>query len=295
MLESKIREEAEQKSKVFLRSVMGDNVFKEFVKNGKIEIKSGNATYELYTDGNVINKTANQKYCIVPDRSDYPSYDVIAIKFAWLKYGQKTVERVANRTNLGTTRHDTDISRRQQENVPSYLEFVRHMESAGWARNQITIDERNTNLVATRSVERENTGAIIEIRCPAGRSITIMGTNQVPLGEDLRVSHCVALRIADKDDTEISGYTAITIDKVRPYESVRALTRGPYSLFSLTRQIGNETCGIRAYKTDDEWYRWRRGIQLMGADTLRINIVNSPVDINRENIKMSMDMDIWAM
>ena len=38
MLESKIREEAEQKSKVFLREVMGDDVFKEFAKNGKVEI-----------------------------------------------------------------------------------------------------------------------------------------------------------------------------------------------------------------------------------------------------------------
>jgi hypothetical protein len=295
MLESKIWEEAEQKSKVFLRQVMGEETFNEFIKNGKIQVKSGNTTYELYVGGNVINITTNEKYCIVPDRSDYPSYDIIAIKFAWLKYGQKTVEKVANRTtNLRITGYDVDVTRRQQEGTPSYQEFVHYMESIGWAREQVTLDERNTGVVATHAVERGNTGTAVEIRCPAGRSITIMGMNQVPLGADFRVSHSIVLKIADKEDTEISGDTLVTIDKVRPSELIRLIARGPYSSFSLTRQVGNATFGIRAYKTDNEWYRWRSGIQLMGNDALRINIVNSPIDITRKSIKMNMETDLWA-
>ena len=296
MLESKIREEAKQKSKVFLREVMGDNTFDEFEKNGKVEIKSDNASYELYENGNVINTTTNQKYCIVPDRLDYPSYDVIAIKFAWLKYGQKTVDRVANRTSLDLDRHNADVFQRRQRNVPTYSEFVHYMESSGWAREQITIDERNTNMVETYSLERGSTGPVIDVRCPTGDIITFTGINQLPiyLNRDTRSAYSVMLRISDENDIEISGDTSIRIEKIRPSDSILQLARGTYSLFSLTRQIGNETCGIRAYKTDSEWYRWRSGIQLMGNDLLRINIRESPVDIARKNIKMGMEMDLWV-
>lgn len=297
MLESKIREEAEQKSKVFLRQVMGDDVFKEFAKNGNVEIKSGDTTYELSENGNVINKTTNQKYCIVPDRLDYPSYDVIAIKFAWLKYGQKTVDRVANRTSLDLDRHNADVFRRRQRNVPSYSEFVDYMESRGWAREQVAIDERNTRLVETYSIERGSTGPVIDVRCPAGYSITFMGINQLPiyLNTDTRSAYAVILRISDENDLEISGYTSLRIDKIRPSDYVLQLARGPYSFFNLTRQVDDEICEIRSYKTDSEWYRWRSGVQLMGNDLLRINIVDSPADIDRKNVKMSMEMDLWVM
>jgi hypothetical protein len=296
MLESKIKEEAKQKSKVFLREVMGDNTFDEFVKNGKVEIKSGNTTYELYESGNVTNITTNQKYCIVPDRLDYPSYDVIAIKFAWLKYGQETVDKVANKTSLDLDRHNNDIFQRRQRNVPTYSEFVDYMESSGWAREQVTIDERNTRMVATHSIGRGSTGPVIDIRCPACDIITFTGINQLPVcnNMDNRSAYTVMLRISDENDIEINGDTSIRIEKIRPSGSILQLVRGTYSLFSLTRQIGNETCGIRAYKTDSEWYRWRSGIQLMGNDLLRINVRESPIDIARKNIKMSMEMDLWV-
>lgn len=283
MLESKIWKESEQRAKEFLRSVMGEDVFNQFIKDGKIEIQSNNIIYELYEDGRVINKTTKQRYCIVPDKSNYPDYDVLAIKFAWIKYGPKTVERVANKTNI-------DIVRRQ-DNTNGYAAFVDYMESRGWRREQLTIDERNTNLVATRSVERGTSGTAIQIRCPAGHNITMMGTNQVPLDAEGISAYTMILRIANENDVEISGDTRITIDKTRPYEYSRMLARSLYSFLSLTRRIDEN--GIRVYKSFAEWYRWRYGIHLMSEDTLRVNIVNSPVNIDRKNIKMSMDMDYW--
>ncbi len=301
MLESKIWEEAEQKSKIFLRQVMGSETFEKFIKEGKIEIRSGNVIYELYENGNVVNRTTNEKYCIVPDRSDYPIYDVIAIKFAWLKYGQKTVESVANRTEIrtigaGTDRTDTYRNRGLYGNVATYAEFVHYMESSGWARAQITLDENNTNLVSLHQLRKGDSGTAISIRCPAGRSITIMGTNQMPTREnvDTMSAYHTALKFSDDNDVEMSGETLVTIDKMRSSERVTLLARGPYSQFSLTRQVGNDTCGIRAYKTDNEWYMWRSGIQLSGEDIMRINIVNSPIDIQRVNTRIFADMDLWV-
>ncbi len=281
-LDSVIWKKAEQKAKVFLRQVMGDDVFNKFIKNGKIEIKSNGTIYELHDDGRVINKTTKQNYCIVPDRSDYPSYDIIAIKFAWIKFGQKIVEKVANKTSID--------SLGRQDNTNGYAAYVDYMESRGWRREQLTIDERYTNLVTTHSLERETTGTVISIRCPAGRNITVMGTNQIPVGADGRSADTIILKIADKNDVEISRYTRICIDKTR-YNARIMLVRSFYYDFSLTRRVNDN--GIKIYKTYEEWYRWRAGIHLMGEDTLRINIVNSPVDIDRKNIKIAMDMDYW--
>jgi len=282
-LESTIWKKAEQKAKEFLRQVMGNDVFEEFIKNGKIEIESNNIIYELYHDGRVINKTTRQTYCIVPNRSDYPDYDVIAIKFAWIKYGPKTVERVAKKTSIDNIR--------RQDNTNGYTAFVDYMESRGWRREQLTIDDRHTNLVATHSLERGNTGAVIEIRCPAGRTITVMGTSQVPVGADGTSADTIILKIADKNDVEISGFTRLFIDKIRINGPRVMLVRSFYSDFSLTRRVNSD--GIRAFKSFNEWYRWRCGIHLTSEDILRINIVNSPINIDRKNIKMAMDMDYW--
>ncbi len=287
MLESKICEEPEQKAKEFLRQVMGNDVFNKFINDGKIEIESNNIIYELYDDGRVINKTTKQRYCIVPDRSDYPSYDIIAIKFAWIKYGQKTVDKVANKTNIDNIVHGING---RQDNTNGYAAFVDYMESRGWRREQLTIDERYTNLVTTHSLERETTGAVISIRCPAGRNITVMGTNQIPVGADGRSADTIILKIADKNNVEISRYTRMCIDRMR-YNARIMLVRSFYYDFSLTRLVNDN--GIKIYKTYEEWYRWRAGIHLMGEDILRVNIVNSPVDIDRKNIKIAMDIDYW--
>ncbi len=281
MLESKIWADSELKAKDFLRQVMGDDVFNKFIKERKIEIRSNNIIYELYDDGRVINKNTKQNYCIVPDRSDYPSYDVIAIKFAWIKYRQKTVDKVANKTSIYN----------RQDNTNGYAAFIDYMESRGWRREQLTIDERNTNLVATHSLDQENTGTVISIRCPAGHNITVMGMNQIPAGADGTSANTIVLKIADRNGIELSGYTRIYIDKIRRGES-RILVRSFYSDFSLTRRINND--GIIVFKSYDEWFRWRYGIHLMGEEYLRINIVNSPIDIYRKNIKIAMDMDFWV-
>lgn len=282
-------EEAEEKSRTFLRDTMGQELYDEFVKHGKIEIVSGGNTYELYQNGRVINKTSNQSYCIIPDRSDYPDYDVIAIKYCWLKYGVSTVERVANRTHLNTfgTRQTTtrDIG---------YAGFVDMMEQQGWRREQISIGEGSTNLTTTNGVSVGNTQNVIDIRCPAGRSITIMGIEQVPNGIDPAIVHKVVLDIRDTDGVEIPGNTRIRIAKVKPSDVIIQLVTDYYSTFSLNRAITTEIGTVRVSKANNELYRWRRGIMLNGEEHLQIHIINSEVKIPSDNVKFNIDMDLWA-
>lgn len=285
---------AEEKSKKFLKDIIGQKIYDKFVEDGKIEIESDKKVYELYLDGRVINKTANQKYCIVPNRPDYPAYDVVAIKYAWLKYGIKTVEKVANKT----------IIRPYIENHPDrtigYDGFVHYMGENGWSGEQIIINETNANFVTTNSVQNGNTGCIAEIRCPNGCQMSIMGTTQVPLGGDIKTAYPLSLMISNKDGKEISGFTKIRIAKIKPSTDIIQLARIFYSDISISKIIGQEydlfsTKVEHKYidKTYGELWRWRMGVALYGGEYLGIHIINSETYIPRENIKISMKADLW--
>jgi hypothetical protein len=281
-------ESAREKSEKFLKDIVGQKIYDKFVKDGKIEIESDKKVYELYLDGRVINKTANQKYCIVPNRPDYPDYDIIAIKYAWLKYGIKTVEKVANKTII--IPHSPYIENHLDRTI-GYDAFVHYMEENGWFREQKIINESNINFVTTNSVQNGNTGCIAEIRCPSGFQMTVMGTTQVPQGRDIKTAYSLSLRITNKDGKEISGFTKIRITKIKPSEEVIQLARIYYSDISISKIIGQEYIA----KSYDELWRWKMGIALNGGEILSIYVVDSETYIPRENIKISMGTDIWAM
>src|SRR3990167_2909389 len=164
----------EEKARKFLKDVMGDNTYKKFIREGKIELKSGKYVYELNIHGTVTNKTKNQSYCIIlapgtPHRDDIPLFDVIAIKYAWLKHGVDIVEKVANKRSLDYDRYIV-----QRYTVPpreydrGYAGFVRHMETIGWRREQLIADESITNIVGVYNIKAKTTDVAIEVKAPAG-------------------------------------------------------------------------------------------------------------------------------
>ena len=51
---------------------------------------------------------------------------------------------------------------------PDYSQYVEHLESMGWRRSQLTLDEKNTRIVTTTGLTVATTGAVIDVRCPAG-------------------------------------------------------------------------------------------------------------------------------
>ena len=80
---------------------------------------------------------------------------------------------------------------------PRYDEYVAYLESKGWRREQITLDELNTNIVTTQLVAAAGTDWCIDVRAPAGQKITIMGTQQIGAGADARTAHALRIRFAD--------------------------------------------------------------------------------------------------
>lgn len=272
----------EKKSEEFLKTIMGDEKFCKLQKNGKVEIEVDNKTrngtdqagktvYELYSDGRLINKTKNQSYCIVTDRSDYPVNDLVAIKFAWLVHRNDITEKVANKTNL-------DAGNRPI--APGYEEYVHYLSSNGWQREQLTIDQYNTHVITTWNLNVGSTGQVVDARCPTGMKMSIMGMRQVPRGADARIAYSLGLYVADDDGEEISDHTKIRITKMRSSEFVIQLARVYYQDIKMT-QDGEAT------------YRFHQGIELNGEDYLMLYIIESPKNIRSENVKFKMNADLW--
>src|SRR3989344_710115 len=92
---------------------------------------------------------------------------------------------------------------------PDYTSYVDYLEARGWRREQLTLDELNTNLVTLFGLAAAATGVVIDIRAPAGQKISVMGTQQIPRGADARSAHALRIRLANTADTEINPYVKI--------------------------------------------------------------------------------------
>lgn len=264
-------DEVERKSEEFLKMVAGKEKYDKLQKDGKIDIDAGDNKYEIYSDGRVINMTKNQSYCIVTDRSDYPINDLIAIKLAWLMHRNDIAEKVANKSDL----------KAGMTNVPGYEEYVDYLIRNGWQREQLIIDQYNTNIITTCNLSEGTTGQIVEARCPGGRKISIMGMQQVPHGADARVAYSLGLYVTDDNGEEIRDDTKIRITKDRPSEYVIQLARVYYQDVKMTRD-------------GESSYRFRRGVELNGQDYLKIYIIESPKNIRDTGVKFKMDADLWV-
>lgn len=276
--------QAEKKAKIFLRDVMGRKNYNKFIEEGKIEIKSEGRIYELAIDGTVINKTDNQKYCIIlapgtSDRDDIPLFDLIAIKYSWLKHGTNIVEQTARKTYLDTSE---PIGKRERT---TYHDFVHYMENHGWRRKQLTIDEYNENIVSIHNVNIGEIGHIIEVKAPAENDITIMGTRQISRYH--RFAHRFAIRLADTQNVEIASDTTIEIIKERLTEERIYIDRLCYGHINPTRN--NLYTAIQ--RRNSGYYTFRNGILLHPNESIKVNVIYPDRDI--KNVMFQLDLDFW--
>jgi len=181
---------------------------------------------------------------------------------------------------------------------PRYDEYVGYLESKGWRREQLTLDEINTNIVTLQAVAAGATGWAIDVRAPAGQKITMMGTSQVSGGADARTAHALRIRFADSSENELAFNTKIRITKEKSSEAVTQLARVFYADVNLTKQAGAANLATVTYKTDPEWYRFGQGVELNGEQRLRIYIVNTLGTIAQPavtaNIRFALQCDLWT-
>lgn len=318
--------------------VMGQEDFDKFMEDGKIEIKHGEGknevVYELDQDARVYNKTKQQSYCIEPiSPSDLPLHDQLAIRYSYLKNNIKRVEEVANkrstvpyeiqRNPLGSGIIDGffnalriraagtgdiepylhHLRQPHQGDIPhrpaGYNEYVEYLEGMGWRRSQITLDEHYNRIVTVDNANRNSNGQVIDIRCPAGQRISIMGVQQVPTGADARIAHSFRARLANEEDNEIPYNTRISITKEKTTEEIVQLARLFYSDINLTFEPEGSSpdrpLESLRLKTDDQQYKFRQGIELNGEDHLKLHAIDCESNIVARNCRFALDCDIWTM
>lgn len=184
-----------------------------------------------------------------------------------------------------------------------YDEYVEYLENKGWRREQISLDELNTNIVTRQAVAANATDWAIDVRAPAGQKITIQGTQQVGGGADARSAHALRIRFADSAENELAFNTKIRITKEKSSEAVVQLARVFYADVNLTKQAGAANTATVTYKNDPEWYRFKQGVELNGEQRLRIYIINTlgtiaqaavPANMPTANTRFSLDCDLWT-
>lgn len=186
---------------------------------------------------------------------------------------------------------------------PDYSNYVEYMESQGWRRSQITLDEKNTRIVTVSSNTVATTAAIIDVRCPAGQKMSIMGTQQIVRGADARTAHAFRMRLAGTHDVELNPYTKIRITKEKTTEDIVQLARVFYADVSMTKQAALAQGNAEQRKTDDEWYRFKQGVELNGEEHLFVYVVattptggpNTPdIAIDSTHVLFALDLDMWT-
>ncbi len=189
-----------------------------------------------------------------------------------------------------------------------YSEFVHEMEQDGWNREQITVDNTNTNLYTAPGIAGTNLaagagGTVIEVTCPPGRVMSIMGTQQVPAGADRATAHSFWMRLASSA-TEINELTHINIQKVTPSTAVVPLIKDIYQSMGIVQQHNLQSFLVVAstvgnlYKSDDMIHRFRKGIVLYGQERFQVQVVTTtPVPANFitvANTQFALDLDLWT-
>jgi hypothetical protein len=186
---------------------------------------------------------------------------------------------------------------------PDYTSYVDYLEARGWRREQLTLDELNTNLVTLFGVAASATGVAIDVRAPAGQKISVMGTQQIPRGADARTAHALRIRFADSSDNELAFNTKIRVTKEKTSEAIVQLARVFYADINLTKIPGGAGATTTQYKTDLEWYRFKQGVELNGEQHLRVYIINTvgtviapttPAAIDANHTKFALDLDLWT-
>lgn len=184
-----------------------------------------------------------------------------------------------------------------------YDEYVDYLESKGWRREQLTLDELNTNIVLTQAVAANATNWAIDVRAPAGQKITIMGVQQTSGGADARSAHALRIRFSDSSENELAFNTKIRITKEKSSEAIVQLARVFYADVNLTKVPGGAGATTTQYKTDLEWYRFKQGVELNGEQRMRVYVINTlgtvaqpavPAAMAAANVRFALDVDLWT-
>ena len=159
-----------------------------------------------------------------------------------------------------------------------YGDYVEYLSGNGWNRELIALNEFNLSFVDVQSVDKGTTGCFINVTCPSGRKMTIMGRKQTPDGHTT-LAYSFGLHITKENGEEIPDNTKIRITKMKSSDYVIQLARVLY-------------CDIKM-ENRDATYKLDQGIEINGDAHIMLYVLNPECDISSAYVNFKMEMDFW--
>lgn len=210
--------------------------------------------------------------------------------------------------------------------IKDYSKYVEYLQRNQWMRENVNIHEYLSSIATINTLKAGNEGIVIDIRCPPGHIISIMGKNNSVLSdinEQLKLSKAAKaettaiccpsekqsekhtpgynierhlkmqkikpfeLKLANSDGVDIGPYTNIKIVKDKVLKMRTGICVIPYECLCML----NYSTSPNKFKAYNELYRFDQGIELKGEDHLRIYAISPDIDI--DIIKFNLRVDLW--
>lgn len=174
--------------------------------------------------------------------------------------------------------------------IKNYSEYVKYLVSNNWIRERITLNEYLASIVTTNNLNANNEGSVLDIVCPPGMIVSIMGIKDANYPDECKIENIrpFELKLANSNGEEIDPDTIIKIIKKKILGKEVEIYEVQYKDVSMT----NYSSSRNMFKAYNELYRLEQGIQLKGEDHLRLHVVNPNIDINI--IKFGLGIDLWS-
>jgi hypothetical protein len=171
-----------------------------------------------------------------------------------------------------------------------YNDFVHDMEIKGMSKRTTNMNELDSSYIVKKGIRKNDTDYIVDVMCPIGQFIATTGIYEDPN------PHTLSIDILDENGSHIPDDTRIRILKFS-YQSERVIKLAELLYLTVKsdkKDVDPHSCFLfNNQRTGDQLFRFSCGFKLNQFDHFKIQIIDSPVNIPKENIDLKVGIDIW--
>jgi hypothetical protein len=172
--------------------------------------------------------------------------------------------------------------------IGDYLKYVNCLERQGYTRENITITELLSSIATVSKLKARHSGIVIDAKCPAGLMVSIQGIEGLPKGYDIENVRPLEIKLSDSNGKEMDQDTCIKIFKHEPLKKDAEIGQVLYRDISMVDYSDSPNL----FKDYKDLYRFEKGIELKGEDSLRLYVINP--DVNVDIVKFGLGIDLWT-
>ena len=172
--------------------------------------------------------------------------------------------------------------------IEDYPRYVDYLERHEWTRESITITELLSRIATISKLKVGNDGTVLDIKCPAGLIMSIPGTEGVPNGYEMEKIRPLEVKFSDSNGREIGPDTCIKIFKHKLLKKDVQIGQVLYRDISMMDYSNSPNL----FKDYNELYRFGKGVEIKGEDSLRLHVINTDTDI--DVAKFNLGIDLWT-